>query len=205
MSYTKAKIFNLALGALLLQRQISNTETDPSNEAKTLNTNWDTALSSTLEDLDLDSLSEDVTLELVTTNPNDDWLYAYAYPTNCAFFRRIKSCVLTDSRKTQILKRVGLLNGDKVIFTNQVDAVAQIIPNDLDLTLFDANTALAVAFRLAILSSPLVVGKGAQKLREEIEKNYIVAKAKATEKDHRENFNYTQEDVESEFVSARIE
>lgn len=201
--YSKAKIYNLALGALLLSRQIIDTDNDKSNECKVLNTFYDTAYRSTLEDLDLDSTSTQKTLELVAENPNTQWLYAYKYPSDCAFFRRIQSGTLTDNRTTHISKRVGVYQGQKVIFTNAEQAVAEYISYDTPLDCLSATVGLAIAYRLAILSAPLVVGKGSTQLRTEIEKKYISTKAEAQEQDQRENFNFNADWQDSEFVEAR--
>lgn len=207
--YTKAKIFNLALGALLLQRQVANADTDQSNEAKVLNQHWDVAFRSTLEDLDLDSCSQPSPLELMVTfdlnaSPTPQWLYAYKYPSNCAFFRRINSTARVDCRTTHIPKRVGLYNGSKVIFTDEINAVAEIIPTDLSLTVLSATAGLCIAYRLALLAAPLATGKGAAKLVEQIGKNYVVTKAEAQAQDERENFVFEDESVTSEFVNARL-
>lgn len=205
--YTKAKIYNLALGALLLQRQISNADQDQSNECKILNTHWDTAFYSAIEDMDLDALSTQVTLELIDDDPADfpEWAFVYKYPSNCAYFRRIKTTVMMDDRSTHIAKKVAMYEGQLAIFTNEATAEAEIIPKDIPLVALSAQAGLAVAYRLAALSAPLIVGKGAQKLRQEIEQKYVVAKAEAQEKDRRENFNFTDPEVESEFVRSRLE
>lgn len=201
--HTKASIFNLALNALLLQRRIVDADTDSSNEAKVLRTNWDVAFWSTLEDLDLDSTSVQETLALVATDPNDDWGYAYKYPVKCAFFRRILSGEIVDNRTTHIPKIVRIYNGERAIFTNEAEAVGEFISADMNPNLLSAQAGMAVALRLARMSSPLITGKGAQKLMESLEKQYIIAKTEAQEQDRRENFNYVDEAIESEFVEAR--
>lgn len=203
--FSKTSIFNLALNELLLQRRIINADTDTSNECRVLETNWLVALYSTLEDLDLDSTTEDFTLELVEEDPNDNWLYAYKYPQNCAYFRRIKSLLRQDNRTSFIPKRVGMLNGSKVIFTNEYQAVAEIIPTDIDLSSLSAMTGLAIARRLATLAAPLVVGKGANDLMKSIEAKYVIAKGEAQEKDRNENFDFPDPEIDSEFVAARKE
>jgi hypothetical protein len=202
---SKAKIFNLALGALLLQRRIANTETDTSNENKVLETHYETAFMATLEDLDLDSTSSEVTLELVASDPNDRWLYAYKYPLKCAFLRRIVSPVVTDTRATHIDKRVGIHEGQKVIFTNESEAIAEIIMNDVPLSSLSSIASLAIALRLATLAAPLITGKGAEKLIASLEKRYAVTKAEAQDHDRRENMNFLSDEEESEFVAARME
>ncbi len=202
--YTKEEIYNLALGALLLQRQVSDTATDKSNEVKVLNTHWPVALRTTLDDLDLDSTSSLLTLSLAYSDPNDLWDYAYTYPSDCVFLRRIFSGHHKDNRTSHISKAVGIHEGDKVIFTDEEDAVAQYISKDVSLSSLNAYAGLAMAYNLAILSSPLIVGKGAKTLRKDIREAYIIAKAQAQEQDKKENFNYYRPEVESEFAEARM-
>ncbi len=203
--YSKAKIFNLALGALLLSRRIIDTETETGNEVKVLNTHYDVAFRATLEDLDLDSTSTQAVLELIEENPNDLWGFSYKYPTNCAFFRRIQSPVVTDNRSTHIPKRVAIKDGKKCIFTNQVDAVIEYISYDVPLGTLSATAGLAVAYRLAMMASPLVTGKGSKTLMDSIQKMYVMTKAEAQEQDKKENFVFNDPETDSEFVQARIE
>lgn len=205
--YTKAAIYNLALGALLLSRQIANPETDTSNECKVLNTHFNSAFWSALEEMDLDATSGDKILELIETYPEDypNWGFVYKYPSTCLFFRRIKSCATMDDRSTHIPKLVRTRDGQKVILTNKIDAVAEIIPNDFPITALTANAGLAVASKLAVLSSPLIVGKGAARLKKEIEESYIMYKSLAQQVDARENWNFEDESVLSEFVHSRLE
>lgn len=201
--YTKAQIFNLALGAMLLSRRITNTETETSNENVVLNTHYDVAFRATLEDLDLDSTSTEATLALIEVDPVTQWKYAYAYPTDCAFLRRIKSEYKLDCRYTHIPKRVAIHEGAKVIFTDQEDAIVEYVSYDVPLSTLSATVGLAIAYRLAILAAPLVTGKGAAKLVTDIQAKYMVAKAEAQEQDRRENFNFVDEAIDSEFVAER--
>ena len=203
--YTQAGIYNLTLSALLLGKEVTEVSTDKSNEVRILNIHWNTALGSTLKDLDLDILSSPVTLELIEElDDHGPWKYAYKYPTNCALLRRIQSCVLTDTERTHIPKRVGVHNNVKAIFTNEYDAVAEIIPRNINLALLNENAAMAIAYKLAWLSAPLITGKGAQRLREDLLRAYSVAKAEAQSDDARENFNYESDSTRSEFVAARL-
>lgn len=203
MQYDKVKIFNLALNVLLLSRQIINVDTDKSNEAVILRSNYDIAFNATLEDLDLDSISSQITLELSQKNPNHLWGYAYKYPSDCAFLRRIQSCAEIDDRYTHIPKRVAMIGSQKVILTNQEDAVAEYISNVVSIASLSATAGLCVAHRLAALSAPLITGKGAKTLIDTIEGKYTFYKAQAQEQDARENFNFTDERQMSEFVKER--
>ncbi len=205
--FTKEKIFNLALGALLLSRRIVDATQENSNECVVLNTHWETALYAALEDMDLDSTSSQLTLALLETAPDDypEWTYVYDYPTTCLILRRIKSCVVKDNRNTRIPLKVAMRSGNKCIFTNESEAIIECVERNIDLSTLTANTGLAIAYRLAILASPLIVGKGADKVRKEIEGKYLLAKSEAQEHDARENMNYDADEVTSEFVAARYE
>lgn len=206
MAYTKAQIYNLACSALLLNREVVDPTTDKSNEVRVFNINWDTALDMTLQDLDLDSISTQITLELIEeiTDGSYPWIWAYKYPSNCAFFRRITSCAAVDTSRTHIPKRVLMYKGQKAILTNQELAVAECIPNDVPLTALSASAALAVSLKLAELSAPLCTGKGAKTLMQEIGQKYLIAKFEAQEYDKLENFIYEHESVRSEFVAERM-
>ncbi len=201
--YTKAQIYNLALGLLLLARRITDTTTDPSNECRVLNTHWDAAWAMALEDMDLDSTSTQVTLALVEEDPNDMWTFAYTYPTDCAFLRRIVSTERIDNRTTRIPLAVRIHEGAKVILTNEEDAIAEIIDKSLDPSILNASAGMAVAAMLAKMSAPLITGKGAAKLVKDLEEKYNTFKTEAQETDARENFNFTDERLSSEWVEER--
>jgi hypothetical protein len=201
--FSKEKIFNLALNELLLTRRITNASTDPSSEAKVLETNFYIALNSALESMDLNSTSTQVNLSLVATMPIHHWQYAYLYPADCVFFRRIQSHVVVDCRQTHHPKLIGIFNGQKVIFANHTNAIGEYISKLTPLTSLSAAAGLAVAQRLAVLSAPLITGKGAAKLIDTIEKKFILTKADAQALDARENFNFVSEQIESDFVFER--
>lgn len=205
MIYTQEKIYELALSALLLSEEVTNVATNTTNRIKILNRFYDIALESTLQDLDLDSLSGPIILELVEELPEaHSWDYAYKYPTNCAFFRRLDSGYKVDNETTHIPKRTGMHDGQKTIFTNEAEAIAECIPKDISLAALSPMAGLAVAYMLAILASPAAVGKGAKTLRKEIKELYIVAKAEAQETDILENFNYESAASRSPLVRARL-
>lgn len=203
--YTKTQLFNIALSALLLTKEISDADTDTGPEAKLMRRFYDIALKKTLADLDLDSTSVTLTLELLIEDPNDDWSYAYKYPSVCMLFRRVYSGALKDSRSTQVPRKIAMYGtpAQKVIFTNEESASAEYIPSDIPLTSLSVNAGLAVAYNLAFHCAPLIAGKGANDLKKEIQKSYLLAKSEAQEDDRLENANFDEDDVVSEFVLAR--
>lgn len=205
MSYTRVQVYNLALSILLLSREVADYITDDTEEVRVLNTHWDVALESTLQDLDLDSTSTPITLELIETLPSTHlWTYSYKYPNNCALFRRIVSPAVMDTKFSHIAKRIAVRNGVKVIFTDEAAAVAECIPKDILIESLSSMTIMCLAHRLAELSAPLLVGKGAKALRKEIKEEYRLAKIEAQETDAMENFNYESDAQQSEWVQERM-
>lgn len=206
MSYSKTKIYNLALSHLLLSRQVIDADTEVNNEVKVLNTFWEDALNTTLQELDLNSLASTATLELLE-NLDDEgpWDYVYKYPTSCSSIRRIVSNARVDTNRTFIAKKTAIRDSVKVIYTNKEDAVLEFISKDVPLETLDYSAGLAISYMLAFLCAPLIVGKGAKRLRDSIMEYYIMAKSKAQELDAIENFNYDNPAERSEFVAARIE
>jgi len=194
------------MSALLLSKQFADIDTDlNSNEVKALNTHFENALTSTLSSLDIDSLSEPIPLELLADLGNQGpWQYVYKYPTRCAKFRRIQSGAVIDTSSTSIDKRVALYQGQKAIYTNEYAAVAECIVKDVSLAALSPSAGMAVAYKLAFLASPLVVGKGAAKLRDEVYRTYLLMLAEAQELDANENFNFETPWTRSEFVRTRL-
>lgn len=206
MSYTKTEIYNLALSALLLTREVSNADAETTNnEVRVLNTHWKTAFEFTLQDLDLDSLSQPIPLELIVKPEDHIWNYIYKYPSNCLFFRRIESGAIIDTNRTHIAKRTGLYEGQKAIFTNEPNAIGECIPKDAPLEALSPMAAMTIAYHLAFISAPLIVGKGAKRLRDQIYQNFLISKQAAQEIDRLENSNYDPAHLRSEFVAARLE
>jgi len=204
VAYSKVKIFNLALSALNLTREISDAEGDNSNEARVLRLNYDIAFAATMEDLDLDGISSQKDLELIEEDPNELWGYSYKYPTDCVYLRRIQSCAVTDDRSTFIKRRVAVIDGQKVILTNEYMAIAEYISSDIPLSALSSNAGLCVAYRLAMLAAPLITGKSANTLKKDIKVQYDLFAGDAKEHDHLENQNFEEPEVMSEFVRERI-
>lgn len=209
MSFTKPKIYNIALSALLLAKEVSDVVTDNSNEVRVLSTHYDIAFESTLQDLDLDSLSQPLELELIAnlgnvSTYNGPWQYVYKYPTKCVFLRRIETPLALDNKRSHIAKRTGIYDGQKAIYTNETEAFAECITNDIPLEALSPMAGMAIGYKLAFLSAPLLIGKGAKKLRDGIDEHYRMAKAEAQETDSRENFVYEAEWQRSEFVEERM-
>lgn len=112
-------------------------------------------------------------LALVATQPNAEWLYAYQYPTEALFIRRI----MPTPNATQTLPagttpwptwnrsdtdaypapyEIGYLHGAQVIYTDLINATCKYTFDQGDTTPFTAQFADLFAWRLAMeLAYPL--------------------------------------------------
>lgn len=202
--YNKTKIFNLALQALYLQKKIADADTDTSRETTTLETNWESAFFIGLQEMDLDSTSTTKALELISEKPNTFWDYCYKYPTDCAFMRRIVSELVTDDTETVIDRKVQILDGEKVILTNQPQAYIEYIPNTITAENLTPEAAVFISLKLARMSVPLIVGKNSREIVQLIEQRYEQALVTAQEKDRLETSIYQPEWTRSEFAKERL-
>ncbi len=202
--YNKTDIFNLALSALYLQRRIADSETDTSNETKILQLHWKAAFYGGLTDLDLDATSTTAALGLLSEDPDDFWDYAYYYPADCVFLRRIVSDRLTDDTESFVDFKVARIGAEQVILTNQSEAKAEYItsntlPQDLSI-----EAALYIAYKLARMALPLIIGKDSKNVATDLEAKYRQAFLDAAAKGAKETNIYQAEWSRSEFVKARL-
>lgn len=202
--YSKTGIFNLALNALFLQKTISDSETDTSREAVTLRLNWTAAFNMALEKLDLDSTAKIDDLELIEEDPNVNWRYAYRYPTDAAFFRRIVSGAQTDDEDTTLDRQIGYHGTDKVIYTDQAEAQGEWITNSIDPDKLNVEACMVVALELARLCLPFLIGKDSANVRKTIDERYLENLLNAWEKEGKETSIYQPEWKQSGFAKARL-
>lgn len=202
--YNKTDIFNLALSALYLQKKIADSETDTSNETKTLQTHWKAAYWGGLAEMDLDHTAVTAPLALLVEEPNSLWKYAYTYPADCVFIRRIINTKTTDDLETKVDRKVGIHEGDKVIFTNEYDAELEYISSDVLPQDLSVEAAMYIAYKLAMLAMPLIVGKDSKEVASALQVLKAQSFADAVAKDSKETNIYQPEYMRSEFVKARL-
>jgi hypothetical protein len=193
--YNKTRVFNLALNALALTKRLQSADSDESTEAMNLRDLWDVAVESFLQEVNISELNEIETLTLVATDPNDQWDYAYAYPNGAALVRRIMSDFKVDNNETRIDYIKSIHNGEAVIFTDRVDAKAEIAKDTNLFIALSANAALALAYKLAFLASGLIqTSQDPAKLEQRLLAGYDRFKSLAQTKEGLESHIY-QEDV----------
>lgn len=156
MALTDVQICNLALGHIGHTKFISAL-TDRTNEAQVLNTFYEPARDVVLEDYPWPFATKYETLGLVTdftdeTDPHD-WDYAYRYPSDCVYARRIVTSNGRSEPKPAPFK-VGSDEDGRLIYTNEEDAILEYTRLVDDPSLYPSKFAMALSWYLASLIAP---------------------------------------------------
>lgn len=202
MAMTRVQMANMALGHVGTSQLIENLETELTVEATQCNLYFDQAVETTLEDFPWPLATKYGTPGLVTDNTDVttpyDWLYAYRYPNDCLFVRRI---VTTLGRKDTNPPpfRIGLDDQGKLIWTDVEDVVIEYTKRVTDVNLFSPLFVDAVSWRLAAYIAPAL--SRIPKQDQTMMAVYLAMLGKA--KVQAGNEQQQQDQVESEFLRAR--
>lgn len=125
-------ICNTALGRIGARQRIGAL-TEQSEEARILRLVYDQVLELTLEQVNWGFARRRATLALVETDPNEEWKYRYALPSDCACPRNIQGYTRNPSIETLIRWQVEGADDPalKTIVTDQPDAILIYTRNDV--------------------------------------------------------------------------
>lgn len=160
MSYTKAKIYNVALKNLGISTNIvSDLQTDKNTVV--LNEYYDIAKEQVLKDFDWNFASSYIELTPTTTkSKNPKFEYEYDYPNDCACAREIVISDLTHIAEFEIATNT---TGARVIHTNYSPAVLRYSKSSANQeNLFTAEFVMALSWYLAFLGSSAITGARAK-------------------------------------------
>ncbi len=144
-----------------------------SAEAKAINRVFDTARKKCLRDYKWPFATQlGTALALVTSQPNLEWAYAYRYPANCFFFRRLLSGNRNESPDSEVPYRVGRDGTGLLIYTDLVDATCEYTIDATDPSKYPEDFALALSYLVAFLTAPRLTRGDPFKLRDTMWKLY---------------------------------
>lgn len=167
-------ICNLALIRIGIGQQISDIDTEESQEAKTCRALYVHVRDSVLEDFAWPFATKYFTLSVVEENPNGDWLYSYRTPTDCLRARRIVSGLgLPVDAGAPIAFALGMDDNGSLIYSNQDNAVLQYTFRAEEEAFFPPSFDSAFAWMLASeIAMPLAVRES---LMENARQKYIAS------------------------------
>lgn len=201
MAYSNVSIANLALGRAGVKRTIALL-TESSAEAIAVNRTFTHSRGVVLDSAPWPFAMQYKTLALVDDFTSEttaqDWYYSYRYPSATVRLRRL----VTVSGRVDDVGSPWELGGDatgRLVYTDEVDAIAQVTADITDPTYFTPAFADALVWRIAAdIAMPLAIS---DTIRSQCEQAYLGALAWA----RAAAFNEAQHDKpgESSFMLAR--
>lgn len=161
MPASKTVICNRALHFIGVGEEIASiNERSPEAEACLLF--YDDALDEVLREWPWPFARRRVALATVNTTGDDDELeaynseffYAYRYPSDCLFVRRIVSGQVPDDESSLIRYQIASDDDGQLILTNEADAEIDYTARITDTQLFPVDFGFALSYRLASYIAP---------------------------------------------------
>lgn len=179
---TVTQICNLALGHLGASKTVANADTEQSAEANTFRRFYETVRDATLKDFNWPFARTYAALGLISTDPTDEWGYAYQYPSDCINMQRIVSGNRNETADARIKFVIARINGARAILTDQPDAQAQYTARVTDPQEYTPDFVMALSLHMAFIMGPHLA-KSDEKMLQSAERKYVnyisVAKAQA--------------------------
>lgn len=159
---TKLEIANMAASHLAIGETISDFDNDSSTTAVTMRRFYDQAFEQLLRSHEWPFAYKMAALSLAASNPNDDWLYSYTYPSDCLYLRWINQDYMKPPyQDDSLLHTIVYGTSGREIYTNVQSAIAGYTVNMAsagDEARLPEDCALALSYLLASLCAPMVTG-----------------------------------------------
>lgn len=152
---SKTEICNMAISHLGIGKPIGNVDTEQSSEeANVCRVFFNTAVEATLRDFAFPFAKTIYTLNLVTTNPDDEWSYSYQYPNTALNIVRVLSGIRNDNRQTRVPFKIRKAANGKLIYCDIENAKVEMVERVLDPSFYSSDFVLALSYRLAHYIAP---------------------------------------------------
>jgi hypothetical protein len=151
---TTVNIWNMALSHIGSKHFVES-DSERSREVSVLKIHWAAAVNKVLSDRPWKFATKYVTLGLIAERPNMDWAYAYRYPADCVFARRL---VTTGGRRDPDPKpfTIGQDSWGRIIYTDQPNAVLEYTLRVFETERYDPQFVTMLSWYLAhLIANPL--------------------------------------------------
>ncbi len=198
---SKTEIANMSLAHLGVGHEISNIETERSEEANAIKAFYNTDREFIQSDFPWPFLTRSANLGLVAEDPTTEWDFSYRYPSNALKIRRIFSSLRNDNRQSRIPYKIYSDAAGKLIYTDYEDAVIEYSIANNDEQKWPADFILAFSYLLASHAGPRLTKGDPFKMRDASIKFYQAFLQLAEQRSVNEE--QTEEIPPSEFERAR--
>ena len=197
---------NLALGHLGFGTEISNLDTDKSEEATALRRFHDTALEITLRDYNWSFAEAWVQLALVEefddTSAVKEWKYSFRYPSDALKLRKIWSGIRNDSLQAKVRYRIASDNAGRLIYTDLEEPSLVYTRNVTDYSLFPPDFIMAFSLRWALYVPNRLLAGDPFRIKQDLFAQYQIELSNARANDAMEQV--PDEQIQSEFMRERM-
>lgn len=155
---SKTQIVNIALMRIGVSKSVANVDTEQSREALSAKLIFDDEVDFVLRDFPWPFATAYADLGLVDGAADDpanrDWIFAYRYPSDCMFVRRVVRESVGRNDPTPASYRIGRDAQGKLIYTNEQDAQIEYTVDVTDPEEFDALFVSMLAWKLGASLAP---------------------------------------------------
>lgn len=152
---TTINIWNMALSHIGSKHFVES-ETENSREVSTLKIHWAAAVNKVLADRPWTFARKYASLGLVSENPNGDWAFAYRYPADCVFARRIVTETVGRRNPDPPPFTIGQDNWGRLIYTDWPNAVLEYTMRVFETERYDPQFTTMLSWYLAhLIANPL--------------------------------------------------
>lgn len=198
---SKTEISNMAISHLGIGQEIGALDTEKSQEAAACRRFFDVAKQATLRDFKWPFARKYQALNLISENPNEEWLFEYRYPSDCLDIRKILNSNYNESRQEREPYIISKDGSGKTILANKSLASVEYTMDVTDTAFFPSDFILALSFRLAAYIAPRLTKGDPFKLGEKMAALYDLELNRAKSNGLNEQQDY--EVPQSEFIRGR--
>lgn len=198
---SKTEICNLALSHLGIGKEISNIDTDTSEEGSACRRFYDTVRDGVLRQIQWPFSRKFRDLSLIEEEPTSEWAYSYRYPSDCLDVRRIISPLRKDNQDSRIEYIIGQDDSGLIIYCDEADAAIEYTVRSDTPSKYPPDFMMALSLRLAFYIAPRLTKGDPFGLRQVVSQMYGAAIRDAAAA----SFNEQEEGrlPESEFIRGR--
>lgn len=201
MGTTKLDICNGAISHVGYGEEIADFDNERSAEARACRHWYPKVIDEVLRDFNWPHARVIEPLGLVAENPNEEWDFAYRYPSDCRFFRRVLSGVRIVTPGTREPHVIGKDAEGLLIYTDKIEAECEYTSASDDPAFYPPDFSAACEYLLAARIAPRLVKEDPLTRVRELATFYggAIAKAKA----NAANEQQPDDAGESSFITGR--
>lgn len=191
---SETEISNLAISHCGSGKEISNLDTDSSEEGSVCRRFYELARDQVLRDFAWTFATKFRAVALIEEDPNDEWDYSYRYPSDCLKIRRILSGQRRDTNDTRVPYKVAADDSGLLFYCDTEDAEIEYTMRQDDPSFYPADFIMALSYKLAFYIAPRITAGDPFNLQQKFAQLYQMEIDKAA----KNSVNEEQPDVEAE-------